>query len=409
MKGDKIMEKELNNNYLQRAMEYLDKGEHKNCISYVNLELKNINKYINDEPNPKYLELLILKIKCFQRLSMYHKVIQYCDIILSLEPNNIFALNEMAEAYIDSTDYSGQYECDILDLYRRALSIEPYNIDTLNRKADFLTRIGFREEACSYYDLVLTIDSNNITALYGKAELSSPIEALNYYDSLIELEPDNKEFLIGKLSILEKLRMFEDVIINCDKFLEIYQGEKSIIASKVRGLIYQGKFYDAVDCFYKETNINTRYIFMYNYIMFRIYSKSIKTYEELAITYDLRKLNDVRKYMKEMLNDLEVAENRIQDTYYDMLSSADEYTKIEINFDVTILVSYIERIIKRISDDIYLFQTDNCESNTKNIEKLYDALESIFNINSINLIKLNNLKKYELFCYKASVREFLHI
>ncbi|HJT50189.1 MAG TPA: tetratricopeptide repeat protein [Nitrososphaeraceae archaeon] len=77
-------------------------------------------------------------------------------------------------------------------------------------RANNLDRIGRYDEAASYYNKSLAINSSNIDALNGIANdldnLKRYDEAVKYYDNVLALDPNNAIAINGKADDLEILK-----------------------------------------------------------------------------------------------------------------------------------------------------------------------------------------------------------
>ena len=86
-----------------------------------------------------------------------------------------------AEASFDAEDFD-----EAITYYDKVLEIDSSDIDALNGKAEALENIGKHDEAIIYYDKVLEIDSSDIDALNGKATALENIGDLDESLSILE-------------------------------------------------------------------------------------------------------------------------------------------------------------------------------------------------------------------------------
>lgn len=101
----------------------------------------------------------------------------------------------------DDSLYNFQYE-QAITYYDKALTLDANNIHALNGKAYALSELNRYEEAISYYDKALTIESTNITLLHSKAYLLPYLgkynESINVYNKILAIEPGNIDALFNK-------------------------------------------------------------------------------------------------------------------------------------------------------------------------------------------------------------------
>ena len=88
---------------------------------------------------------------------------------------------------------------------------------TLNSMGLSLNELNRHEDAIEYYDIVLAIDPNDVTALMNKAislsHLGNYQDALIYYDRAQIIDPNLKEIPIAKSHIFEKLNLKDDAFL----------------------------------------------------------------------------------------------------------------------------------------------------------------------------------------------------
>jgi tetratricopeptide (TPR) repeat protein len=115
------------------------------------------------------------------------------------------ALNEIA----NNLDRLGMYN-DAITYYNKSLAINSTNIDALNGIANDLDNLKRYDEAMTYYDKALAINSTNIDALNGIANdldnLKRYDEAIAYYDRVLAVDPTNTDALNGKANDVDNLK-----------------------------------------------------------------------------------------------------------------------------------------------------------------------------------------------------------
>jgi len=123
---------------------------------------------------------------------------------------------EQAEDLLEEENYE-----EAISFYDIVLEIESTDIDALYGKAFSLDNIGKHEEAILFYDKVLEIDSTDFDALNGKAlaldNIGKHEEAISYYDKVLEIDSADIDALFGKALSLESLGREEEAISNLEK------------------------------------------------------------------------------------------------------------------------------------------------------------------------------------------------
>ena len=103
----------------------------------------------------------------------------------------------------DVADYIGCYR-----MLKRCLDVDPCNVEALCTFAVFLSDyLGERDEALNTYEKVLSLDTDNLIALTGKASLIAESCAghgrgdvdrvKRMYEEILDLHPESVEALIG--------------------------------------------------------------------------------------------------------------------------------------------------------------------------------------------------------------------
>ena len=151
---------------------------------------------------------------------------------------------EEAEEFSDEENFE-----EAISYYEKVLAIDSEDIDALNGIAFSFSSIGKHVEAISYYEKVLAIDSEDIDALIGIASslenLESDEEAISFYNQALEIEVEQESFDELSDEDLESLEEFleeaeeffdeenyEEAIIYYDKVLEIEPTNPDALFSK---------------------------------------------------------------------------------------------------------------------------------------------------------------------------------
>ncbi len=123
---------------------------------------------------------------------------------------------EQAEELFEEESYQ-----EAISYYNQVLEIDSTDIDALNGKALALDLIGKSEEAISSYYRVLSIDSSNKNALFGTAlaleNLGKYEEAISFYNKVLAIEID--EQLSQKISD-DDLDLLEEYLEQAEELFE---------------------------------------------------------------------------------------------------------------------------------------------------------------------------------------------
>ena len=127
----------------------------------------------------------------------YDGAISYDDKVLSIEQDNIYALNSKVAALVNiGKNEEAIYYAD------RVLEIDPDDTDALANKGLALYNLDRNEDAITYYDQVLEIDPDDTTTLTNKGValhfLERNEEAISYYDEVLDIDPSNTVVLNNK-------------------------------------------------------------------------------------------------------------------------------------------------------------------------------------------------------------------
>jgi tetratricopeptide (TPR) repeat protein len=130
-------------------------------------------------------------------LGKFNESVTYFDKVLAMDPNNIIALTQKANAF----GGLGKYP-DAITYYDRVLAIDPKNAEALDDKGVSFYHLGNYIKAISFYDKALAIDPNHTFALYDKANaleaLGNFTQSLAYFDKALAIDPKNVDALTGK-------------------------------------------------------------------------------------------------------------------------------------------------------------------------------------------------------------------
>jgi tetratricopeptide (TPR) repeat protein len=197
-------------------------------------------------------------------LGQYQEAITWYDKALSIDPNNIEALNYKGVALSNL----GKNE-EAINWYDKALAIDPNNVNVLNNKGVALSNLGKNEEAINWYDKALSIDPNNIEALNYKgialSNLGKNEEAINWYDKVLAIDPNNFNVFNNKGIALSNLGKNEEAITWYDKALAIKPIYVDPLYNKGLALNNLGKYEEAITWYDKALSIDPNNIEALNY------------------------------------------------------------------------------------------------------------------------------------------------
>ena len=154
--------------------------------------------------------------------------LSFYEIILEIDPFNIDALNGMGLVL----DNLGRYE-EAISFYDKVLEIDPKNEDALSGKALALDNLGKPEEITSNSDEVIEpedqqflqeISDEDLELLEEFFEQAETLfeeeryeEAISYYDKVLAIDSLDYDALYGKALALEGLGRADEAISNLEK------------------------------------------------------------------------------------------------------------------------------------------------------------------------------------------------
>ena len=175
-----------------------------------------LKKYVDlvPESSTGYYNLSLIYIKC----NLYDKALESIDIAIKNNSNSskFFYTKGFILEKIGSIKS--------VDLYEKALSINPLNVDALIQLGNInQSNLNF-EKAIFIYDKVISIDKSNYIAFNNKAnallELGKKNEAIINYEKALTLEPNYSD-AINNLALLKKQNNTNETIQLFKKAIEI--------------------------------------------------------------------------------------------------------------------------------------------------------------------------------------------
>jgi tetratricopeptide (TPR) repeat protein len=188
-----------------------------NSVDHQNEEATDVEEESQSDTN---IGSLLDEGDALYNISEYDGAISYYDRVLSIDQDNIYAMNSKVAALLNI----GKYE-EAIDYADIVLEMDPANLAALNNMGFALSDLGRNEEAITYYDRALEIDPARETALINKGValhyLDRNEEAITYYDKALEIDPSDTLVLNNKGGALAALGRYEEAITYYDKVLVI--------------------------------------------------------------------------------------------------------------------------------------------------------------------------------------------
>lgn len=172
--------------------------------------------------NPGFADAYVLLGLMDSRNDEFESSIKWFSRALSIEPDNVFAINELAYSKHMLGD-----DAESLELLENAFSVAPDYIDLIYSMAVIHFSNGDFEEARRLLDRSLNSEPDHVGSIVLKADdflfQSLPDEALSWFERALEIEPKNPDALQGKIDALQMLGLSEEAA-------EIEMQDQEIIA-----------------------------------------------------------------------------------------------------------------------------------------------------------------------------------
>jgi len=214
-------------------------------------------------------------------LQSYEESITYFDRMLAIDPDNTAALSRKGWVF----SYLSRYE-EAITYFDKTLAINPDHVFALNSKGVALNGLEKHEDAILYFDRALKLDPNNHIMLYNKGnslmKLGQYKDAIPYFDRVLEIDPNNVDGLINKGVSLWNLSRYEEAITYYDRVLAINPDHVFVLNNKGVALLELEKYEEAMRYFDRALTIDPNYISALNNKGSTL--NKLSKYEE-AITY----------------------------------------------------------------------------------------------------------------------------
>ncbi len=166
------------NKLINTGFELHKKGDFKNAL----------NCYLKANRNDNS-QLLFLIGNTYLQLNQIDKSVKFFKDCISIDPNNIAALNNLGGAFQSLKDYN-----KAIEIYEQAIKIKPNYLDALRNLGNCQSYLKKFSDALNSYQKALEIDPNNYV-IYNNLgiafeKLSNIEEAIKSYRRSIKLNPD---------------------------------------------------------------------------------------------------------------------------------------------------------------------------------------------------------------------------
>ena len=189
-----------------------------------------------------------------------------------------------AEKYLENEEYM-----EAKDAYLKCLALEPDNLNALNNLAQLYNMLGENRKAEGYNEMLLKecdrqlqfqqdetlliLKINALISLHRLEELDEPL------DELLKVNPKNIVGLFHKAHYLEIAAHNEEAVEYLDRILEEMPYNIAGLLSKGRNLVEMNEFDRAEECYNLVFKIETK-----NVTALRLKSKMLKKKLEISVT-----------------------------------------------------------------------------------------------------------------------------
>lgn len=159
--------------------------------------------------NPGFADAYVLLGLMDSRNDDFESSVKWFSRALTIEPDNVFAINELAY----SKHMLGDDE-ESLELLENAFAVAPDYIDLIYSMAVIHFSNGDFDEARRLLDRSLNSEPDHIGSIVLRADdllfQSLPEEALAWFERALEIEPQNQDAIQGKIDALQMLGLSEE-------------------------------------------------------------------------------------------------------------------------------------------------------------------------------------------------------
>ncbi len=160
------------------------------------------------------------KAERFKNRNQYHDAIQYYDLVLDIDPENIQALNNKGIILWANKKYKLAIE-----LFDNVLELDKKNEEAMINKAASLNKLGEKEAAIDIYDDLIKINKKNSDAWSNKGVILFTLklysEAEDCFRNAVKYELEDEDYWLNFAVILEKNGKFEEAVDAYEKVIKL--------------------------------------------------------------------------------------------------------------------------------------------------------------------------------------------
>ena len=175
--------------------------------------------------------------------------------IIELDPNNIFALNNLGNLFLLKKKYN-----DSLILFDQVLKIKPEYAEALVNKGNCLTNLNQNNEALKYYKKALNLRPDFINVFYDQGncllKLNRYEEALICYKKILDTKPNFYKAINNQGLCFENLHKFEEALTCYKKTIELNPNFAEALVNKGNCFQKLHLFNEAILSYKKAIQIN---------------------------------------------------------------------------------------------------------------------------------------------------------
>jgi predicted O-linked N-acetylglucosamine transferase (SPINDLY family) len=256
---------------------------------------------------------------CSVELNRIEDAIFFYRNEIKINPENVYAYNNIGEAYINIKEYS-----NAIMFLKRAEKMDERNITIKFNIAKYYSEKLEIDSAFLYYEEIIKIDESNFNAKYNAgllalnenkyleaekylksaleinknscelynnlgilySKLNNNLESIKYFDMSISIDVANDLAYFNKATVLEKINKLEEATENY----------KTAILISEKNLIYK---YNLAHLFYKQNEFSNSIELLEKCI--QLNSKFINAYNLLGMIYMNNNYNKSKKYFLECI------------------------------------------------------------------------------------------------------------
>ena len=201
-----------------------------------------------DGRGPERIASLSKKVSDLLSLQRYGEAAKYCDMILSVDPNNVKALEEREFALMRHQQYE-----EMVSTCGRILQNQPDNVVALSDMGLGLVMTERIQEGDEVLDRALAHNPRHVPALWRKALARSRLKeykpAISWLDQSLAVRPDSSLAYKRKGDALANLGRYGEAVSSYDKSLAIRPDAPSTLKGKGGALHKLGKSGEALACY----------------------------------------------------------------------------------------------------------------------------------------------------------------